>query len=249
MYEKFLHNPEIEKIHGAINGLYADILLGCHGRQHALTVVETTAQVLAETGHDAQTIELGKIAALLHDIGVIAGRHKHAQKSAALARVFLEDEKMCELRNIGTRRQIPSKPGEVSCATKKPGNSCETEISGHLGEMLLQAIADHSDGENICSAIGAAVIIGDKTDLSKQRIFPDVTDPIYKNLRELEAVELEIAPKMLVVNFIGTKNFDEELFIRDYVHEYKKGYDLTKKAAKFLGMEYEFQIKRLPTAP
>jgi len=210
VYKKFLQNEEIQKIHGAINNL--DILVSCHGRGHALTVVDTAEYILTEMGFDNETVEMGKTAALLHDIGVIAGRWEHAKKSAALARVFL---------------------GGAACF------SCE-EI-----EVILQAIYDHSDGENIVSAIGAAVIIGDKTDLSRRRIFPDAArDPIYKNLMEMSAVDLKISERNLTVDFIVTKNFDEELFIRDYVYEYKKGYELTIKAAKFLGLGCRFLINQ-----
>ncbi|MCL1845397.1 MAG: HD domain-containing protein [Defluviitaleaceae bacterium] len=209
MYDNFLQNPEIAGILDAINNLHADNLVSCHGRGHALAVVRAAEYVLRAVGCDSRVVEMGKVAAVLHDIGNIAGRWEHAKKSAGLARVFLKGSDLFSREEIG---------------------------------LILQAIEDHSDGENISSAIGAAVIIGDKTDLSRRRIFPYVTDPIYKNLMEMTEVDLKICGEFLTVNFIVTQDFSREFFILDFVHEYKKGYELTIKAAEFLGRRARFQI-------
>lgn len=208
MYEKFFTDGDINKILGAINELHSDVLCCCHGKYHAMQVVATTENILESLGFDARTVELGKIAAFLHDIGCIAGRWKHAEKSAALAGVFLSGADLWE-----------SERG-----------------------MIVQAIADHSDGKNISSAVGAAVLIADKTDISRGRIFlREDIDEIHKNLLEVEKVDIKISDGRMTINYITTEKFSRDIFVNDFI-SYKKPWKLPKKAAKFLGLRCRFKI-------
>ncbi|MCL1878223.1 MAG: HD domain-containing protein [Defluviitaleaceae bacterium] len=201
MYEKYLNNSEISKIIDAINEMHRGSIVSCHGRGHAMRVVAAAEQILVGLNFDARTVEMGKIAALLHDIGNIAGRRKHAKKSAALAKIFLSREDFL-------RRER---------------------------DAIVQAIVDHSEGKKISSAIGAALIIADKIDISRRRIFPlSEPDVLHKNLLELEDVTLSISEKIISINYIGTKKFSKELLMR----EYKKGFILPMLAAEFLGCEW-----------
>jgi len=88
-------------------------------------VVDTVEYILKSLSYDSRTIELGKIAALLHDIGYIAGRWNHAQKSAALAMVFL----------TGLDRFIPDEINAIVQAIEDhSGGMC---ISSAVGAALL----------------------------------------------------------------------------------------------------------------
>ena len=84
-YEKLCCDSNVNLLIDSINIVQNNDLIGCHGRYHTMFVVNTVAYILQSLFYDIRTIKLGKIAALLHDIGIIAGRKNHAQKSAALA--------------------------------------------------------------------------------------------------------------------------------------------------------------------
>ncbi len=93
-YEVLYHDRDINKIidstNEMLNKMTDGALIMCHGRYHTMFVVDTIEQILRSLSYDSRIIELGKIAALLHDIGCIAGRWNHAQKSAALTKVYLD---------------------------------------------------------------------------------------------------------------------------------------------------------------
>ena len=61
----------------------------CHGRHHTLFVVSVAEYILSALSYDEHTVELGKIAALLHDIGNYYGRNNHAEVSAAMCLNFI----------------------------------------------------------------------------------------------------------------------------------------------------------------
>ena len=210
MFEKFLNAKDIVKILDNINEIHKDFMCCCHGRGHALFVAETTEYILKELGHAPRTVELGKIAGLLHDIGVIAGRKSHAKKSAALAEVFLGDADF---------------------------------LSPEERAVIVQAIEDHSAGEHITSAIGAALLIADKIHISQQRIFksPDLDD-FHKHLLELREVKLKISPDIITINYVTTKNLTREILTEDFRTEYPKGHKIPQTAAEFLGRTCRFEI-------
>ncbi|MCL2499201.1 MAG: HD domain-containing protein [Defluviitaleaceae bacterium] len=90
-YKLYRNDKDINKILDNINTVYKDTLCCCHGKDHALFVVDKVEYILKSLSCDERTIELGKIAALLHDIGNIGGRWEHARKSVGLASVFLDN--------------------------------------------------------------------------------------------------------------------------------------------------------------
>lgn len=62
-----------------------------HGISHALGVMRHAENILTQLHADAHTIELGKIAALLHDISLKSGDKKnHAELSSEQAQYFLD---------------------------------------------------------------------------------------------------------------------------------------------------------------
>lgn len=139
-YERLYHSTDIamilDNVNEVLNKVEKGMLRGCHGRYHTMFVVDTVEYLLKSLSYNSKIVEFGKIAALLHDIGNIAGRWNHARKSTALAEVFLDDL-------------------EELLPTEK--------------NMIVQAIGNHSDGENIMSPIGAALLLADKVDVSKRR--------------------------------------------------------------------------------
>ena len=68
----------------------ADASLGAlgfteHSFAHVGRVAETTGYILETLGKDARTVELGKIAGYLHDIGNLVNRVDHSQSGAIMA--------------------------------------------------------------------------------------------------------------------------------------------------------------------
>jgi len=168
-------------------------------------VLDTIEHILKSLSYGTRTVELGKIAALFHDIGNIAGRWHHAQKSAALAVVFLD----------GSEQFLPEEKA-----------------------IITQAIEDHSNGHKISSAVGAALLIADKLDITQKRVMPkENIDDFHKNLREIEDVIISVADKVMTVNYITTAAFCKNILLGEY-----KGFNLSKKAAKYLGCTCEFQF-------
>jgi len=205
-YENYLNDRDINMMLDNVNAMNKGIFAGCHGRYHTMFVVNTAEYILKSLSYDSRTVELGKIAALLHDIGNMAGRRNHARKSAALAAVFLDD----------TAQFLPEEK-----------------------DMIVQAIEDHSEGNNISSVIGAALLIADKADISKRRILPlETMDDWHKNLLEIEDVNINVSDKLITINYITTEAFSKTLLAE--AHE--KYYDMPIKAAEFLGCTCRFQF-------
>lgn len=62
-----------------------------HSFAHVTLVAETAGYILKTLGHDDRTVELGKIAGYLHDIGNLVNRNDHAQSGAVMAWSILND--------------------------------------------------------------------------------------------------------------------------------------------------------------
>ena len=190
-------NDAIFKVLDAINQIF-EYYVVCHGRYHALFVADTVEYILKSLSYDLRTIELGKIAGLLHDIGCIAGRTNHARLSAAIATVYLD---------------VPL-------------------ILPEERDIMIQAIEDHSGGNAISSAIGAALLFADKIDCSKKRNLPvEPSHPRYTEQSDIEDVELNISGKVITINYITNNEAfcptkDKRLI----------------KAAEYLGCTCHFQV-------
>ena len=199
-------NMVIDSINYMFDKFYPNMFTACHGRYHAMFVVDKVEHILKSLSYDSRTIELGKVAALLHDTGMITGRWKHNRKSAVLSKVIFDGS------------------DHLSAAEK---------------EMLIQAIDDHSSGKNISSAVGAALLIADKIDYSKNRILPvEVLSESAKIQLEIEKADLNISEKSIIINFITTRDFAKGQFMK----EYKKPYSLALKGAEYLGCTCQLQF-------
>ena len=209
-YVHLYNEPDINMIIDTINEMLnkknKDMFSACHGRHHTMCVVDTVEYILKSLSYDSRTVELGKIAALLHDIGNIAGRWNHARKSAVLAGVFFD----------GSDHLLPEEK-----------------------DTVVQAIEDHSDGKNISSAIGAALFIADKVDISKKRLLAvEIIDSWSMNLLEIDNINIYVSSKIISVNFITTETFSKEILISGY----KKSFQISMNAAKYLGCTCYFQF-------
>lgn len=62
-----------------------------HSHRHLGIVSKRTEEILTKLGYDEHTIELGKIAGYLHDIGNCVNRHDHAHSGAIMAYNILKE--------------------------------------------------------------------------------------------------------------------------------------------------------------
>ena len=62
-----------------------------HSFAHVVHVAETAGYILETLNFDSRTVELGKIAGYLHDIGNLVNRSEHSQSGAVMAWSILND--------------------------------------------------------------------------------------------------------------------------------------------------------------
>ena len=100
-YEQVRDNPDIRTyIQRADESLTA---LGYteHSFAHVTVVAETAAYILQTLDFSPRTVELGRIAGFLHDIGNLVNRVEHSQSGAVMAFRLLE-EMDCDTEEIAT---------------------------------------------------------------------------------------------------------------------------------------------------
>jgi len=93
-YKYIKQNPDImEYIRRADSALEA---LGYteHSFAHVERVAATSSMILTTLGYDARTVELVKIASIMHDIGNVINRVDHAQSGAVMAFRLLDNLSM-----------------------------------------------------------------------------------------------------------------------------------------------------------
>lgn len=96
MLETILKDEEIKAIINNVNNVIIVNNCGCHGMGHITRVMNYVETILKGINCDEHTIELGKIAAYLHDIGAIMGKQNHAERSAEFANDYLTKLNMNE---------------------------------------------------------------------------------------------------------------------------------------------------------
>ena len=89
MLDKILNDKEVDSIINKVNDVIIVDNCGCHGMGHVKRVMNYVETLLTGIGSDEHTVELGKIAAYLHDIGAIEGKDGHASRSATFASEYL----------------------------------------------------------------------------------------------------------------------------------------------------------------
>ena len=102
-----------------------------HSNRHIGIVSKRTGEILQKLGYDEKTVELGKIAGYLHDIGNCVNRVDHAHSGAILA------------YNILKEMGMPAKDvAEVVMAIGNHDESTGTAVSDISAALIL---ADKSD--------------------------------------------------------------------------------------------------------
>lgn len=90
MLESILKDEEVKTIINNVNNVIIVNNCGCHGMGHIQRVMNYVKIILEGINCDKHTIELGQIAAYLHDIGAVMGKQGHAERSADFSLMYLK---------------------------------------------------------------------------------------------------------------------------------------------------------------
>ena len=154
------------------------------------------------------------------------------------------DENIIELGKIaGLLHDIGTIEGKKGHA-KRSSEMCKhfldkTELSDHDKNLIIHAIEDHSNGEDINSPMGAALLIADKIDISKNRILElGKKDSWHNNALNIDKTFITIENKNIVIDYIANDKFSKEIFI----DEWEKGITIPIKASKYFDCECIFKL-------
>lgn len=106
--------------------------------------------------------------------------------------------------------------------------------------ILEQAIKDHSNGNNIKSLVGLALVLADKLDVTFHRtINSTIQDKINKEIQKVKKVDIEINTHELIVIYEATDDFDKSVF-----KSWNKSILIPLKVANYLNKEYKIIINK-----
>ena len=99
IYEKILQDPKILEIYEKIEKKQEKENETCHhGWSHVSRVIERTEHYMRLAGADEVLVDEAKVAALLHDTGLVIAEKNHAEHSYEFAKDYLKKKKI-ELRD------------------------------------------------------------------------------------------------------------------------------------------------------
>ena len=84
-FEEIKNNEEIKTYIRAADASMISLGFTEHSFAHVVRCADVAGQILLKLGYDERTVELGKIAAYMHDIGNVINRIDHAQSGAVMA--------------------------------------------------------------------------------------------------------------------------------------------------------------------
>ena len=114
----------------------------------------------------------------------------------------------------------------------------ENDISKKEKLMLKQAIKDHSNGDDIKSLVGLALLLADKLDVTYHRTEnSSIQDTINKEIQKIKKVNINISITDLIVEYEVSDNFDVTI-----LNEWLKTVTIPYKVAKYLNKSFRFYI-------
>ena len=196
----------------------------CHGKHHTFFVVGLIEYILSALSYDAHTIELGKIAGLLHDIGCYYSRHDHARISASMCLYFVSKTNF----NSNDLKII-----EQAVLDHSTG----TDINSAVGAALM--IADKMTDANRANPVKADLIRGgfkNEAELNKLDKYVNPS-PVNKDF-----VQLNIKDRDIIFSYDVEGN--KEKFINEYLIKKLTSapFILTQKAAAYLKCNCIYQV-------
>ena len=110
-YQEILKDKTIQTYVAQADATLGALGFAGHSFPHVLRVAELVGYILQTMGYPDRTVEIGKIAGYLHDIGNLVNRVDHSQSGAVMAFVLL------------SRMDFP--PEEIAVITAAIGNHDE----------------------------------------------------------------------------------------------------------------------------
>ena len=89
LFERISKDPEIVEILNQIDKKQCDELPSDHGTHHVMFCVNFIERFLRDYGCTEHEIDLGKVSALMHDLGNIHGKENHAKNGSLFAQEYL----------------------------------------------------------------------------------------------------------------------------------------------------------------
>ena len=90
-YEKVKSDPSVRAYISAADESFRALGYTEHSFAHVVKVAECAGSILAALSYDEHTVELAKIAGVLHDIGNLVNRSEHSQSGAVMAFRILDN--------------------------------------------------------------------------------------------------------------------------------------------------------------
>ena len=90
-YEKVKNDPAVRAYISAADESLISLGYTEHSFGHVVKVAECAGEILNTLGYDEHTVELAKIAGVLHDIGNLVNRSEHSQSGAVMAFRILDN--------------------------------------------------------------------------------------------------------------------------------------------------------------
>ena len=186
-----------------------------HSFAHVCKVADTVKYLLETLGFSSRDVELGQIAAYLHDIGNLVNRVDHSQSGAMMAFRLLE--------------KLGFAPADIA--------------------TVITAIGNHDEGTGVpVSAVAAALILGDKTDVRRSRVRNhdvstfDIHDRVNFSVSASSLVINDVKNELLLSLTIDTQYGT----VMDYFEIFLDRMILCRKAAERLSLQFKLQINGQP---
>ena len=116
----------------------------------------------------------------------------------------------------------------------------KNDITPAEENILREAIKDHSNGNNITSIIGLALVLADKLDVTYHRtINSSIKDTMNQEIQKIKEVDINITNDQLVVNYITDDDFNFTI-----LKNWPKAITIHYKVSKYLNKNFEFLINK-----
>ena len=186
-----------------------------HCFPHLYLTAETAAMILRALDHPSETIELAKIAGLLHDIGNMINRKFHAPVGAEMVRTILERYGM-PYKDIGT---VCSAVGNHDEGTGKPVNIVSAAL----------IIADKAD-----------VRRSRVQETCMENILADIHDRVNYAVTRAEIKTIRLETDIFIRLCLDLDNNFTP--VMDYFEIFLTRMMMCRRAAAFLGANFELFI-------
>lgn len=114
----------------------------------------------------------------------------------------------------------------------------ENELTKLEVEIIKQAILDHSNGNNIQSDVGLALVLADKLDVTYHRtINSSIQDEMNKEIQKIKQVVISITEKEFNVYYKTIENFNVGVF-----SDWPKAISIPHKVARYLNKDYRLFV-------